>query len=66
MTAERKEQGSTRQSILQLLRRNGEMTALAAVRCTQEFLSGALSYAEDTPALPAGADFVRPGLNMYY
>lgn len=28
MTAERKEQGSTRQSILQLLRRNGEMTAL--------------------------------------
>ena len=37
---------------------DGEMTALAAVRCTQEFLSGALSYAEDTPALPAGADFV--------
>lgn len=28
MTAERKEQGTTRQSILQLLRRNGEMTAL--------------------------------------
>jgi predicted ArsR family transcriptional regulator len=28
MTAERKEQGSTRRSILQLLRRNGEMTAL--------------------------------------
>lgn len=28
MAAERKEQGSTRQSILQLLRRNGEMTAL--------------------------------------
>lgn len=28
MTAERKEQGSTRQSILQLLRRHGEMTAL--------------------------------------
>lgn len=28
MTVERKEQGSTRQSILQLLRRNGEMTAL--------------------------------------
>lgn len=28
MMAERKEQGSTRQSILQLLRRNGEMTAL--------------------------------------
>jgi predicted ArsR family transcriptional regulator len=28
MAAERKEQGSTRRSILQLLRRNGEMTAL--------------------------------------
>lgn len=28
MTAERKEQGSTRQSILQLLRRRGELTAL--------------------------------------
>ncbi len=28
MTADRKEQGSTRQSILQLLRRHGEMTAL--------------------------------------
>lgn len=28
MSAERKEQGSTRQSILQLLRRHGEMTAL--------------------------------------
>ena len=37
---------------------DGEMTALAAVRCTQEFLSGALSYAEDAPALPVGADFV--------
>ncbi|NTU79978.1 MAG: helix-turn-helix domain-containing protein [Chloroflexales bacterium] len=33
MTAERKEQGSTRQSILQLLRRNGEMTALELSEC---------------------------------
>ncbi|MEI6181630.1 MAG: helix-turn-helix domain-containing protein [Chloroflexales bacterium] len=33
MTAERKEQGSTRQSILQLLRRNGEMTALGLSEC---------------------------------
>lgn len=36
---------------------DGEMTALTAVRCTQDFLSEVLTYAEDTPLLPDGMDF---------
>lgn len=33
------------------------MTALLAVRCTQEFLDSALRYEENTAVLPEGADF---------
>lgn len=37
---------------------DGEITPLTAVRCTQDFLSEVLTYAEEAPALPDGADFV--------
>ena len=36
-----------------------ELTPMQAVRCTQAFLETALTYDENTPALPQGEDFLR-------